>query len=325
MLHEVALSRFKDWYNGEKRGKGSVPKGTVAGALVVLDSLKHTYDLSLARHLTSGGAQIKNASGENIKRILGKFGETRHFVAEGGRTNRGLLQAIDGMLKTLAALKLEQCSEGERNAILEELQAFLVEKVKEFHSKERLKIAYDPSMSTWQFIADILEAARIDDKAGPVAQHLVGAKLKLRFPDESIGRESYSTADKQLGRPGDFILGTTAFHVTMAPMSAVYDKCERNISVGLRPYLLVPNNRLIGARQNIELMPLGKGRIAAESIESFVSYNIDELTYFSGDKLAHGLYSLLEEYNSRIDEIEADKSLMVEIPQNLLRRSSKDS
>lgn len=325
MLQEAALSRFKDWYDGEKRGKGSVPKGTVAGALVVPDRLKHSYDLSLARHLTSGGAQIKNASGENIKRILGKFGETRHFVAEGGRTNRGLPQAIDEMLKALAALKLEQCSEGERNAILEELQAFLVEKVKEFHSKERLKIAYDPSMSTWQFIADLLEAARIDDKGGPVAQHLVGAKLQLRFPDEPIGRESYSTADKQLGRPGDFTLGTTAFHVTMAPMPAVYDKCERNISDGLRPYLLVPNNRLVGVRQNIEVLSLGKGRITAESIESFVSHNINELSGFSGDKLAQELCNLLEKYNSRIDEIEADKSLMVEIPQNLLRRSSKDS
>lgn len=216
MLQEGALSRFKDWYDGEKRGKGSVPKGTIAGALVVLDSLKNTYDLFLAGHLTSGGGQIKNASGENIKRILSEFGETRHFVAEGGRTNRGLLQAIGEMLKTLAVLKLEQLSEGERNAILEEFQVFLVEQVKEFH---------------------------------------------------------------------------------------------------------IPNNRLIGVRQNIELMPVGKGRIAAESIESFVSYNIDELSRFSSDKLARGLCDLLEEYNSRIDEAEVDKSLMVEIPQNLLRSS----
>lgn len=322
MLQEAALSCFRDWYDGEKRGKGNVPKGTVAGALVVFDRLKQTYDLSLAKHLTAGGAQIKNASGENIKRILGKFGETRHFVAEGGRTNRGLLQAIDGMLKTLAALKLAECSQSERDAILEELQAFLVEKVKEFHSKERLKIAYDPLMSTWQFIANILEAARIDDKAGPVAQHLVGAKLKLRFPNEQIGRESYSTADKQLGRPGDFALGTTAFHVTVAPMPAIYDKCERNIRDGLQCYLLVPNNRLFGVRQNIEALTLGKDKITAESIESFVSHNVNELSDFSNEKLPHGLYRLLEEYNSRIDEIEADKSLMVEIPQNLSGRSS---
>jgi hypothetical protein len=36
---EEALSSFKDWYDGEKRGKGSVPKGTIAGALVVLDCI----------------------------------------------------------------------------------------------------------------------------------------------------------------------------------------------------------------------------------------------------------------------------------------------
>jgi hypothetical protein len=42
-------------------------------------------------------------------------------------------------------------------------------------------------------------------KDGPVAQYLVGAKLALRFPTEKIGNESYSTADVQLNRPGDFL------------------------------------------------------------------------------------------------------------------------
>lgn len=319
---EETLSQFEDWYQNQNHGKAPVPKGTIAGALVVMERLKNAYQLDLDSHLTNGGAQIKGASGDNIKRILAQFGETRHFVSEGGRTNRGLRSAIDDMLKTLSAMNLEQLPIDQRNQIIEELQAFLVEKVKEFHSRERLKFAFDPSMSTWQLIYNLLDTARRDNKAGPVAQHLVGAKLQLRFPQEKIGRESYSTADKQLGRPGDFHVGSTAFHVTIAPMPAIFDKCERNIAEGLRPYLLVPNDRLYGVRQNIEGSS-GKGKIAAEAIESFVSQNIEELSQFSSDRLANGIFNLFEEYNSRIAEAEADKSLSIEIPQNLLNRLSR--
>ena len=319
MTDEETLPVFQDWYESQKHGRVPVPKGTIAGALVVLDRLKRNYDLDLKKHLSPKEAQIKGASGENIKHILAQFGESRHFVSEGGRTNRGLRAAISSMLSTLADMSLQQLPASERNRILEQFQLFLVSKVQEFHSKERLKLSYDPAMTTWQFISNLLELARRDGKAGPVAQHLVGAKLQLRFPNETIGRESYSTADKQLGRAGDFQVANTAFHVTVAPTLGLYDKCERNINASFRPYILVPYDRLVGVRQNIEGSSLGKGKIAVESIESFVSQNIEELSNFATNELADMLYQLLTEYNSRIDEAEADKSLLVEIPRNLQR------
>ena len=157
ILYEEALSMFEDWYDKQKRGNSTVPKGTIAGSLVVLERLKKVYDLNLESHLTPGGAQVKGASGENIKRILNCFGEKRPFVSEGGRTNRGLRSAIESMLFTLNTMNLDQLSESERNTIIEKFQSFLVEKVKEFHSKERLKVTYDPSMSTWKFIYDFLK------------------------------------------------------------------------------------------------------------------------------------------------------------------------
>ncbi|WP_134217370.1 DUF4928 family protein [Pelotomaculum sp. FP] len=83
----------------------------------------------------------------------------------------------------------------------------------------------------------------------------------------------------QLGRPGDFLVGDTAFHVTVAPMPAVYEKCKRNIEDGFRVYLLVPDRSLIGAKQNAETVAPGK--ITVESIEPFVGQNIEELSVFS--------------------------------------------
>jgi hypothetical protein len=127
--------------------------------------------------------------------------------------------------------------------------------------------------------------------------------------------ESYSTADDQLGRKGDFCLGDTIFHVTVAPMPALYEKCKSNINEGLRVYILVPDRCMTATRQNTELTT--PGQIAVESIESFVSQNIEELSLFLKNKLVTGLSHLLETYNTRVDASEVDKSLLIEIPQNL--------
>jgi hypothetical protein len=219
------------------------------------------------------------------------------------------------MLEMLGNAHLENLSAEKRVDVLDEMQRFLVGKVVEFHNRERIKMLYEPSKSTWQNIQDLLGAARETGKEGPVAQHLVGAKLQLRFPDIEVSNESYSTADDQLGRPGDFYLGDTAFHVTVAPMIGVYEKCRDNLENGYRVFLLVPERALTGARQNAELMV--PGRIAVESIESFVGQNIEELSYFARDKLKHGFRRLIETYNKRVDTAETDKSMLVEMPRNL--------
>jgi len=183
---------------------------------------------------------------------------------------------------------------------------------------ERLRVTFDSSRTTRQLVHDILEVASEGGKAGPVAQHLIGAKLQLRFPSLAVENRSFSAADQQVGHPGDFIVGSTAFHVTVAPMPGVdEERCREIIDRGLRVYLLVPEQKLVGARQNVEAV--ASGRIAVESIESFVSQNIEELSEFSHAQLAPQVRQLLETYNRRVDESEADKSLMIEIPPNLQR------
>lgn len=180
---------------------------------------------------------------------------------------------------------------------------------------DQIQIKMDPDLTTWHNISNMLSIAREIGKEGPLAQHLVGAKLELRFPKIKIGNESYSTADDQLGRPGDFCIGDTAFHVTVAPMPALYQKCQKNVDDGYRVYLLVPDRTLNGARQNADLILPGK--VAVESIESFVSQNIEELSDFSKQKLAAGFRQLLETYNKRVDVCEIDKSMLIELPKNL--------
>ncbi|MGH7792768.1 MAG: DUF4928 family protein, partial [Thermodesulfobacteriota bacterium] len=236
------LAEFARWY-GELpvyKQTGGPARGTLAAALVLLEKLRDRCDLNIDSHRAAGKSQIKGASGKAAARILAKLGETRPFLSEGGRTNRGAPGDLSKMLNVLSNQRLDKLSIAEMNQVLTELQLFIRDKVQAFHSRQRLKFVYDPSKSTWQLIQDLMVIAKGTGKEGPVAQYLVGAKLQLRFPNVDIGNDSYSTADEQLGRHGDYRVGDTAFHVTVAPMPSVYERCMRNLSMGLRVYLLVP-------------------------------------------------------------------------------------
>jgi hypothetical protein len=319
MTTDAYLAAFGQWYASLPLERNKFPaRGVIGAALVVLEHLKEQYNLDLESHLaTKGQAQIRGLSGRAVSKILAGFDETRPYLREGGRTNRGTRGAVRSLLKCLEEMKLEALNSEDRNLVLLRLQGLLVEKVRAYHSRQRLKFVFDPSKTTRQIIQEILEVADETGKLGPVAQYLVGAKLQLRFPSLQVSNDSYSTADVQLGRRGDFLIRDTAFHVTVAPMPAVYEKCKENIDAGCRVYLLVPERALVGARQNAEL--IAQGKVAVESIESFVSQNLEELSTFSQKELLKEFVKLLEMYNQRVDAVESDKSMMIQIPTNLAR------
>jgi hypothetical protein len=308
---------FIDWYNSLKivKANNGPANGSIATALVVLNRLKEDFTLEFSAHVADGGMQIKGASGAAVAAILKTFNEERPFAKEGGRTNRGGPSEVRSLLEMLKKRKLEDKTKAKRNAELKTMMAFLVERVQDFHNRQKIKLTFNPALSTWHIVHNLLGEAIAEGKAGYVAQHLVGAKLQLRFPDIKVSNEGGSTADMQTQRPGDFLIGHTAFHVTVAPMQPVFDKCKHNISQGLKPFLLVPDNKLVGARQIAE--QVSEQQIAVESIESFVSQNINEISNFNKEKLSTSFKDLVTVYNRRVDEIETDKSLMIDLPSNL--------
>ncbi|BCN83133.1 hypothetical protein RE0356_17740 [Prescottella equi] len=141
------------------------------------------------------------------------------------------------------------------------LQKWFVGKVQSEHfAKARLSAEINPGFPVRAAIAALLDAACAQggNTAGAVAQHLVGAKLKLRFPEAEISNHSYTTADNQTDRPGDFSVGDTAIHVTMAPSEALFQKCQNNLNDGYRPLVLVPENRVSAGRQIAETTGVGE-------------------------------------------------------------------
>jgi hypothetical protein len=54
------------------------------------------------------------------------------------------------------------------------------------------------------------------------------------------------------------------------------------------------------------------------AIEGFVAQNLDELAVFGKDDRRAGLRALIETYNRRVDAVELDKSVLIEVPPNLI-------
>ncbi|MGB2984662.1 MAG: DUF4928 family protein [Phycisphaerae bacterium] len=310
------MDSFKSWYRALRSMKqygGRPAKGTIAAALIVLERLREKCELSITAHLTEGGAQIAGLSLSSLRKILERFGETREFPSEGGRTNRGNNKPVQQLLDGLKRSGLGGLPDKQRSKFIDEMQRFLVESLDAYYKLERIRFNFDAAKPARGLIGDILGKAQERNQGGPVAQQLVGAKLAIRFPHLQIGNFAYSAADEQAGRPGDFHVGNTAFHVTVAPTMGHIARCANNIHEGLGAFLIVIDAKLTAARALLETERL-EGKVAAESVESFVGQNISELAEFAPARFSEKLKELLKEYNRRVREVETDRSLLIEIP-----------
>jgi len=197
------------------------------------------------------------------------------------------------------------------------MQSFLVDRARDAFNADIISFDYNAGATSREIINKILQVARERQKAGDVAEYLVGAKLALRFPSYDIRNSAASAADEQTDEPGDFQINDCVFHVTVAPNQGHYDKCKTNLANGMRVFLLISDDRLLGARQMSE-QEIGEG-VSVESIQSFVSQNVEELSDFAGDKVRQNIRLLLEKYNERVSEVETDLSLRIRIPTALER------
>ena len=287
-------------------------RGNIAGGLVILENLRENFDLDIEAHKATGSDQLRNASRQNVQKILARFGEERILSQEGGRTNRGLMNNLELLLQALADAGMAQLPLDSRECEIGKMQAILADKARDVFNAEKISFDYRRDMTSREIVGAILASAGKRLRTGEVAEYLVGAKLSLRFPDYDIRNSAASAADRQMAEQGDFQINDCVFHVSVAPNSGHYDKCLRNLADGLRVFLLVSDGVLVGARQNAQQDT--NSRVSVESIESFVSQNIEELSDFAGEKVAHNIRRLLDRYNQRVEEVEADLSLQIRIP-----------
>lgn len=309
-LLQKSIDILRQWYESEEP-----ERYVVCAGLAVLEIARDSFPLQHSDYITAKN-QVKTG-GALIKKILNRYGETRKYAAEGGRTTRGTRTAAEKFVSILNSdfAELQYMDVEQKRLIVDHMQGWLVDRVKEYFNRKRIEIELLLAKPSYQIIADILIAAEERKLTGAVAQHLVGAKLAIRFPNLEIENHSYTTADQQLGRPGDFLINDTVFHVTVAPMPAVIGKCESNIRQGYRAILLVPETKTMAAKQMAET--LNVAQIGIFSIETFVGQNIEEISQYEKDELTQGFLKLLRKYNERVASVETDLSMQIEIPENL--------
>ena len=305
--------------------RGKLPAGhentryIVCGALALLEQMRETYPLKPDDYRTKGG-QAKTSK-SLVQRVLRRFGEGRIYAHEGGRTTRKTSVVMSALAKRLNASQAGAVYRGmdaeAKACVVDALQRWIYQnEVMAFFNRRRIEVEIDIRRSAFRIVADILAAAAAKGKAPAVAEHLVGAKLAVKYPKIEIENRPYTGADVQAGRPGDFLVNDTVFHVTVAPGEQVLHKCKRNFAQGFRTVLLTPHDKVVGARQIAETLGVGD-HVFIDSIEAFVGRNIEEQAEFKAGRLAGDVSRVLAKYNERVKAVEADLSMLIAIPQNL--------
>lgn len=319
------LQAAQVWYESNRAKNGAMNTNVMNAGLIVSQMISDGLPIDDERLLSGGGSQVRGLSGQSIAKILESHGESRLFTREGGRTSRGTINLAKSFRDALNNVTpLSPSLQGE-NALSFFLEGFFTDCVRlDYFDKQRISVDLQPSKPVSVIIEDILRAAseRSDKPTGAVLQHLVGAKLQLRFPDEKIGLDQANAADMQTDREGDFQVGTTAFHVTVAPMEKLINRCNENKKAGYRPVILTLDRKVQAAKQMADNAGIAED-ISVQSAEVFIGTNIEEIATYDGDKIRQGIARLIEAYNHRILTVEVDKSLMIEEPKWILDLLSK--
>ena len=316
-LRAECLKILQEWYGGRNAQKKTESDAFIACAgLKVAELTKKKWPLEPDDYV--GVGRRFRSTGPFIQAILARFGEEREYTSEGGRTTGGSIEAAADLIARLASIQAYGAVSGkERVRVAAAMQKWLYEKVvKPALDAEGVKVEIHLDKAPPEIIGDVLEAASKRGVSGAVAQHLVGAKLAIRYPERSIAPYSHTTKDKQLGRQGDFEVEDTVFHVTMSPGEPVVDKCAKNVADGYRAILLVPRGEIDGAQHFIRKSRYPK-RIWLMSVEDFVAQNIAEIGAFGKDGLRNGIKALFEVYNQRAKQAGEKPSALLKTPQNL--------
>ncbi|UTT45421.1 DUF4928 family protein [Micrococcus luteus] len=309
--------RLTDWFERQRKPSGSMNTNVMTAGLIVAHKAADGLPITEERLSSNGGSQVRGLSGACVSELLREHGENRRFTSEGGRTSRGTIVTARGLNDLLTSFVLEHPEAATLNVDLAfRAEEYFVRHLQvEYFDKQTIEVEINPDRPVSVAVSRILDAAKLraDNPSGAVLQHLVGAKLELRFPDEEIGRDQATTADDQTDRQGDFQVGTTAFHVTMAPMEKLIQRCRTNLASGFRPVIITPENKVMAARQMAETYDLGE-RLDVLSAQVFIGTNIEEIGVYDGDAIRRHLGRLLTRYNDRIAAIEVDQSLRIDLP-----------
>jgi len=297
---------IKAWVESRRRA-GKISRNTVAVGIVLLDKLRKTFPLSKADVISPGGEVKGSRSG--LPATLEKYGIPKKFLKE--VTTRQAHQDGKALLDDLEYGTLFAHDPNQREEQLLDGIKLLVSLAQQWLSRQPIKINCDRHLSPTSWIDSIFEKAR-GRSGGKVEQHLVGAKLAKRHPNLDVPNYPGHAGDLQTKRSGDFPFKLVSYHVTATDGKEAIARCRDNVESGMHPILLVPRRHVDKAKVRAEVEGISE-RISILAIEDFITQNIIELSTESNEDFFTTLQTIIAEYNRRLEEVETDMSLRIEI------------
>jgi len=287
-------------------------KGPLGVALVVT---RHGKRLGMPLEpedlLTEGGGQVKGLGKSAVQSILKEHGIDRVLAEEAGRTSRG---SVGNMRKYVVFLN-ELHASGPID--FEQLEAWWIERVREFFSGKPFVLRFDASKSLRAVIRDLLSQAEKRQAqangstfVGTMLQHLIGAKLNLLL-DSPLQHHGANVADDVSGREGDFIVEDVSIHVTTSPSEALIRKCRRNLDNGMKPVIITYRGTSLaeGLAEQADMAD----RLDIFDAEQIIAGNLYEIGKFARAGRRTTAEQLISEYNAIVDECETDPSLRIDV------------
>lgn len=296
----------QSWLESRRRG-GKISRNTVAVGIVLLNKLRQKVPLSKEEVFSLGG-EIKG-SRSGLGTTLKIYGLPEKFLKEA--TTRQAHQDGKILIEELKYGALLSGDANRRDAQLLESIQLLVAEAHKWLAKQPIKINCDRQLSPTSWITSILEKAQ-GRSGGKVEQHLVGAKLKTRHTNIHVPNHPGHAGDFQTKRSGDFPLEFVSYHVTATDGKEAMPRCKENVESGIHPVLLVPRRHLDKARTRAEVEGIGE-RASILAIEDFITQNVIELATERNEDFFTTLQTIIAEYNRRLEEVETDMSLRIEI------------
>ena len=304
------LSEALDAYAKEHRVR---QKGYLCVGLVVTRTLQRkSFPVDDRDFIARSGGQVSGLGCSAVQKILGDYGIERILAKEGGRTSRG---SLGHMRDYVAFLNSIAAKKGFDLAAIEQ---WWVNQVLTFFAGKPFLLRVKASWSLRRTVRDVLDQAeKSQDEAegtmfvGAVMQHLVGAKLELAI-GETLVHHGFSVADAPLERPGDFLVGDVAVHVTRTPTEALIDKCGENVDAGLRP-LIITSKKGADATDALAENAGLQDDVDVFEIEQFLATNLYEMSHFRKVERKPTAMKLVARYNEIINKHETDPGLQIKV------------
>ena len=332
---EEVQKAFALWCSEHRDKYTGLPiKGRLYGALVVLSNLKESDAKSVWSYINTQGVtstdkgthfgdrSIKGHTSNKIKLALSKLGKPElipNSGGEAGRTSTGTKRAGLGIIEIVNSFTRRGEDHSSILAIGEQvvdlLNGFVVEQLLKHAEIGGIEISYVQSETIGAYVSKLINYPV--SKPGAVLQHLVGAKLEMRYrsqPEINIAHHSSATADLQTNRLGDFDIGNSVIHVTKSPTVDHFQKAYQNAKSGRTVYVLIPENKLGMTAATVDIDSSYKSKVNVYSIEQFITQNIDELSLFRKEISLVSLLDMLKIYNQLVQEYENDNSLKIVLP-----------